>query len=370
MDRHHEKRIFSDYKKVAVFDKDFNIKWCNDDKLFHRIVVAHDRIQNKLIASNGGKTIVHFFLYQGRYHRAELSRLNDYGYICQVAKEITDEELKYDELFEYLDEMCHSSLNVISMTDMIEDYVGNTKYILDNFHENCIIQKKWALNIHNYCQNIMKAFNDDSDCDNIPMQRYLERTLDIVQFAIRRLSKRITLYSDLVFPVTNIDYSKFELALYNIIKIALIYSAGNDDILIYIRRASMKNIEVETSFKLNTEFPLMKCKLEMHAIKHIFRKLNGHFEFYEENNVFYAKGTFCAGFSFNEADITPGRDIKFIGNAELVERKETNEKYLKIYSRIPAKKNMLASEVTELADVDDKEIRFAEMFFGDVEIRS
>lgn len=368
MKRHHERRVFSDYYKSALFDDEFNIRWCDDDSLFHRIAVAHDRIADKLVIANPGETVVHFFLYRGRYQRALIDRIPGVGFMCRVSKEITDEELKMDELFEYLDEVCHSSLNVISMTEMIDDYVRSTKYNIDLFHEDCITQKKTAMSIYNYCQNIIKAFNNNTDWDKLPLQRYLNRTLDIIQFATRRLSKRVTFFTDLVFPVSQVDYSKFELALYNIIKIALIYSVGDDDILVYLRRASMSDIEVEMSFKTNTELRFMTCKLEMHAIKHIFRKLNGHFEFFEENNIFYARGSFRSAFSFDESDITPGRDIRFTGNPELLEKKENNDKYLKIYSNVPSKKHLLASEVAELEDVDDKEIKFAEMFFGDIEL--
>ncbi len=368
MNRHHENRIFSDYNKVAVFDENFNIVWCDDDRLFRRIAVSHERLENKFITTNVGETVVHFFLYHGRYHRAFINRLPNGGFICKIAKEITDEELKNDELFEYLDEVCHNSLNIFSMADMLEDYANNTRYNCDSFHENVSIQKKTSLSIYNYCQNIIRAFDNKENCYNIPLQKYLIRTLDIIQFATRRFSRRITLFADPVFPVTNINYSKFELALYNIIKLALIYSTGNDDITVYIRRSSANNIEVETNFRLNTDYRLMNCKLEMHVIKHIFRKLNGHFEFTEENKTLYARGTFTSGYSLNEGDISPGMDIEFIGNSELFEKKESNERYIMIYSRIPAKNNMLASEVAELTDVDDKEIRFAEMFFGDIEV--
>lgn len=368
MNRHPESRIFSDYYKSALFDSKFNILWCDDQRLFHRISVAHDRITNKLITANSGETVVHFFLYHGRYHRAFIDAIPGVGYMCRISKEITDEELKYDELFEYLDEVCHSSLNVISTADMLDDYVRNTKYNIDVFHEECVFQQRTAMNIYNYCQNIVRAFNNNTNSDKLPLQKYLNRTLDIVQYATRRLSKKVTLFTDFVFPVSQIDYSKFELALYNIIKIALIYSVGDDDILIYLRRSSTDSIELEMSYGVNTGFGFKKCKLEMHAVKHIFRKLNGHFEFFEENNILHARGSFKSGFSFNEDDITPGRDIRFICNPELLEKKENNERYIKIYSKIPAKKHLLASEVAELADVDDKEIWFAEMFFGDIEV--
>ena len=138
MNRHPESRIFSDYYKSALFDNEFNILWCDDQRLFHRISIAHDRITNKLITANAGETVVHFFLYNGRYHRAFIDTIPGIGYMCRISKEITDEELKMDELFEYLDEVCHSSLNVISTADMLDDYVRNTRYNIDVFHEECI----------------------------------------------------------------------------------------------------------------------------------------------------------------------------------------------------------------------------------------
>ena len=96
--------------------------------------------------------------------------------------------------------------------------------------------------------------------------------------------------------------------------------------------------------------------------------MNGHFEFYEENNMFFLQGIFEADFAFTEEEITPGRDLKFIGNWDLLKRKEDNPKYLKIYERIPDKNNMLASNITEFSDLDVEDVKFAEKFFGDIEV--
>ncbi len=365
---HHENRIFSNFSLTAMFDSNFNIVWCDDEKLFHRIAVAHERINNKLITTQNGEAVVHFFLYNGRYHRALINKFSDGCFLCRVSREIIPEELKVDDLFEYLDDISHNSLNILNLAEILADYVKKTPYNLDDFHAECKSQKKEALTIYNYCQNILRAFNNDTSCEFIPFQRYLLRTLDIVQHATKRIPKVISLYSDLIFPATKIDYSKFELALFNILKIALIYSVNSENLLLYIKRDSIKEISVEMSFRLISEFKLENCKLEMHVIKYIFRKLNGHFEFYEENNMFFIKGIAKAEFAFTESEITPGRDLKFIDNWDLLERKENNVKYLKIYDRIPDKNNMLASNITEFSDIDDDDIKFAEKFFGDIEV--
>lgn len=363
----HRKRFFSNFYHVAMFDQDFNIEWCDDNKLFHRIAVAHKRIEKKLITVNNGDTIVHFFLYQGRYQRALFNKFSNGYCLCRISKEIIQEELKVEDLFEYLDEISHSSLNIFNMTEILEDYADKTSYNLDVFHVGYKAQKKESLAIYNRCQNILRAFNDENNCDLIPFQKYLLRTLDIVQHATKKIPKTISLYSDPVFPATKIDYSKFELALYNLIKIALIYSTGPENIMMYVRRETLKEISVEMSFNLNTEFKLGNCKLEMHVIKYIFRRLKGHFEFYEENNTLFLRGVFLADFSFTDEEITPGRDLEFIGNWDLFEQKEINPKYMKIYNRIPANSGLLASNVTDFSDIDD-DVRFAEMFFKDLEL--
>ncbi len=364
----HEKRMFSKFCLTALFDADFNIKWCDDNKLFHRIVVAHERINEKLAAAKDGEIVVHFFLYQGRYHRALLNRFSDGSCLCRISKEIIGEELNNDDLFEYIDDSSHNSLNIFNMTEILEDYARKTQYNLDSFHEGFKVQKKETLTIYNRCQNIIRAFNSKTSSDFIPLQKYILRTLDIVQHATKKIPRTITLYSDTVFPATKIDYSKFELALYNIIKIALIYSTGSENLLLSIKRDSLKKISLEMSFRLNTEFSISNCKLEMHVIKYIFRIMNGHFEFYEENNMFFLQGIFEADFAFTEEEITPGRDLKFIGNWDLLKRKEDNPKYLKIYERIPDKNNMLASNITEFSDLDVEDVKFAEKFFGDIEV--
>ena len=369
IDRHHENRVFSEFNQVGVFDRNFNILWCENERLFHRIAVAHKRLESKIISADNGKTAVHFFLYDGRYHRAKINALSDGTYLFRVAKEIEKEELEMDELFDYLDEISHNCLDILTMTDILEEYLNRSKYISDAFHENVDVQKRKTLEIYNYCRNMLEVFNRESNSEFIPLQKYLIRTLDIVQHVIRRLPKKIALYSDLTFPATKVDYSKLELALYNLIKFALIYSTGNKDLLLSVRRITIKEIEVEMSFRVNSEFSFANCRLEMHTIKHLFRKLNGHFEFYEEDNMMHARGLFEAEFSLNADDIAPGRDIEFIDDPELLDRKKNSDKYIKIYRNVSDKGNMLASGAVDFSDVEDDDVRFAERFFGDVVIK-
>ena len=369
INRHHEKRVFSKIAHFACFDKNFNIEWCDDNELFRRITSANKRIKQKFEAIKKGETVVHYFLYKGVYHRALINETSSGGFACRISKEITEEELAIDDLFEYVDEMSNNCLNILTIANVIEEYAENTSYNNDFFHENFAIQRKETLGIYSHCQNIIGIFNNVLNEEFIPLQKYLFRTLDIIQHVTRRLPRTISMCSDIVFPATKLDYSKLELALYNLIKFALIHSKGQNNLILSVKRESLNEISVELNFKLNPDFKFSESKLEMHTIKFLFRKLKGHFEFFEEGDMMYAKGSFNAEFSLNESDIAEGRDIEFIDNPELLEKKSASDKYIGIYRNVTDKNKMFASNLTTFSDVEDDCVRFAEMFFGDVIIK-
>ena len=365
INRHHECRTFSEHNYFACFDKDFEIEWCDNYELFRRIVLGNKRIQQK-IESATEKTIVHYFLYKGVYHRALIERTTKGGFVFKVAKEIVNEKLIIDDLFEYLDEISHNCLNILTVSDIIEEYAENTGYNNDFFHEHFNEQRKATLGIYNYCANILKIFNNKENEEFIPLQKYLFRTLDIIQHVVRKLPIKITMYSDLVFPATKINYSKLELALYNLIKFAMIHTAEQEELHLSVKRESLDEISVEMNFRVKPDFKFSDSKIEMHIIKYLFRILNGHFEFYEEGNMLCAKGVFTAEFSLNSGDIAQNRDIEFIDDPEIMKKKATSDKYVRIYRNITSQNKAFASNMSALSDVEDECVRFAELFFGDI----
>lgn len=366
INRHHEKRTFSEHCNFACFDKNYNIEWCDNQDLFRRIVLSNKRIRQKFETVKFGETVVHYFLYKGTYHRALIDRTTTGGFVCRISKEIVDEKLKIDELFEYIDDVSHNSLNIMTLADIIEEYALNTGYNNDYFHEHFNEQRKAAIGIYNHCANIISIFDNESNEEFIPLQKYIFRTLDIIQFVTRKLPSKISLFLDLVFPVTKIDYSKLELAIYNLIKFSLIHAYDTKELVLSIKRESLKEISVEMDFRLNPEFSFSSSKLEMHVIKHLFRKLNGHFEFFEEGNRMYAKGIFSADYSLDKQDIAEGRDIEFIDTPHINERKAESDKYIRIYRNITDKSKAFASNRTGFSDIEEESVRFAELFFGDI----
>lgn len=366
INRHHENRIFSNYSYAAFLNNDFKIEFSDNDELFRRIVVAHTRLKEKLKNTEKGGTVVHYFLYKGIYHRATISAVSSGGYFCRIAREITDDELKLDDLFEFIDELSHSCLNVLNFSDEIKRYGDITDYNEDYFHQNLDFQKKETMGMYSRCQNFLKIFNDKSNEEFIPLHKYLVRTFDIIRFATRRSPKKISLFADTVFPATKLNYSKFELAVFNLVKFALIHSADTERPLLFIKRDSLKEISVETEFRLNPDFSFSESKLEMHIIKHLFRELGGHFEFSEEGCMMYAGGRFEAEFSLDERVIPADRNIEYTNEPNLKEKKAASNRYVKIYQNGTSKNKMLSSNITGFSDVEDKYVGFAEMFFGEI----
>lgn len=358
---------FSEFSYTAVYDMDLNIIWSDNKLLFSQMSAGGKKLLKIIKNSNPLISVYHTFKFRGIYYRAKLDRLPNDTLMCRAAEELPSDLPDENDLMRYFDGINHSGLNIHSMVKMIEHYVRNTQYVSDEFHEYLTIQKLESESIISDCHNVIHAFDNKYNAEFLPLMKYIERSVDIVRYVTRNSGKNFKIKTDLIFPYVKIDYSKFELALFNLIKIVLIYYKGNIEPCISIKTPNFNEIEIKTEFQLNSGYELSNCGLEIKAIKHIFRKMGGSFQLYIDEDTVYAQGSFNAEFSQDDSSVPQGRDLIYVGSEDIDERREKANRYIRIYENEKKDDGMyLASGIEEFTDRADPDISFAEIFFSKI----
>ncbi len=357
--------VFSDYYNTGIMDENFKVIYADSSRMVRLLSKGGKRLVEKMRKTSDVNVFKHIFRFQGKIFEVTIHRLENETYVCRIAGEIPDEELEIDELFDYVDEIKNSTLNIHSMIKMIDDYANKSKYLNDEFHEDIRNIKAECGNAYTRCYNILHAFENNYEPKFIPLNRYLLRTLDVMQFVTRRMNNRLCMDLDLIYPYVKIDYSKFELAFYNLAKVIMIYSVSESNPVISVRSTDEDTIEIKAEFKYYNNMSIDKCDLEIRAIKHIFRKLGGHFELSASEGKMNAYGVVKAESSGDKDDVEPGYDIRYVGSDAIIRQREEMGRYIRIYENITEENTLkFASSVSELSDIGNSETFMAEMFFS------
>lgn len=357
-------KLFSDYCYSGVMDSDFKVLWSDNCFIFRRLSIGSKKLVKYLKNNNLTEPLYHNFRAEGVWYRACIEQLSNNTYMCRISRQISDEELQLSEITKYTESCRDQTYNIYHMLKSIEEYVKETGYVSDKFHEEFKQQQLEVGCIYSDCYNVLNAFNDQSNSEFIPIAKYIIRSWDVAYFVTRKMKKAFNIGIDIVFPYAKIDYSKFELALFNIIKIVLIYTARDLAPLISIKTVDKHTIEVSADFPHCDDYKIENCSLEIRAIKYIFKQMGGSFELHEYDGRFKLLGSLKTDFSLDENDIADGRDLVCIVDAELVRRKRESDHYIRIYENVSKKKLSFASEVKEFSDIGNSDVDFAEIFFS------
>ncbi len=356
---------FSNFCNCGIMDSNFKTIWSDNRLIFYRL----SKGVRKLLKFRGNnpscKLLYHDFKVIGRWYRARIQYIPNGTYFCRVAKEIEENDITKAELNTFIGEMVNSSLNVYSMIEMLVDYYEEGSYIPDEVHAKIKEVQKEAGNVYAQGYNILHAFENEHDKKFIPLTKYIIRSWDVAHFATRRLKNAFDFNIDITFPYAKLDYSKFELALFNLIKIVLIYSADHNKPIINIKTTDMGKIDVWVDFPCNNYCDIKICEIEIRSIQYIFGKMGGKFELQESDGTIHAYGSIRCDFSCDENEMENGMDIEFINDPDRIIKKENYKRYIKIYEN-SNKKLRFASGVDELEDIDSSVGGFAEAFFSKV----
>lgn len=361
------KRKSFGHSYYAKLGSDFKVIWCENRLVFKHLTMGSKGLLEELKKSTTTFPYRHVFKSGSVDYCAYITRKPNGQYACEVYKEINENEFSKDEIAEIMDAVGEKTQSSISTVNMIRDYLETSKYNRDYLHDHYAYLKKNMGSVYCISKNIMEIFNDENNAEFIPFQKYLLRTWDIVQYITRKLDKSFAVNIDIFPQYIKVDYSKFELALYNLMKIVLIYSLYEDQPVIKIKSTDFDTISVSVDFTMDMNYEISNHAFEMRAVKYLFRKMNGDFSFYTQGKTMFAKGEIKIESSLDSSLVPPERDIVLIDDPEIVVRKRTSNRYIKIYENATRKGKLeFASEVMDFTDIEDDYVRAARAFFMDI----
>lgn len=357
-------KLFSDYCYSGILDSDFKILWSDNRIIFKRLSAGSKKLVKYLKNNNITEPLYHNFRADGIWYQACIELLSNMTYMCRISRQISDDELRLSEMNEYTEGFRDKTYNMYHMLKSIEEYSNETGYASDKFHEEFKRQKFEVGSIYSDCYNVLNAFNNQNNSEFIPITKYIIRSWDVAFFVTRKLKHSFQIGIDIALPYAKIDYSKFELAFFNIIKLVLIYGARDLAPKISITSVGKHSIEVSADFPHCDDYRIENCSLEIRAIKYIFKQMGGGFEIQEYDGRFRLLGRIKTDFSVVDDDVAEERKLICIVDADLIRRKRESDHYIRIYENGGKKKLHFASEVKELSDVDNSDVDFAEIFFS------
>lgn len=350
-------------------DSDFKVLWSTNRVLFKHLSMGSKMLLKRLTKLKPTEPYIHCFKSEGVEYCAKIIPLVEGGYSCDIHEKINEQELSRYELSEELEYIKQMSLDSLSLSQMILDYLKSSGFNTDYVHEYFKSQKEKLSSAYCGCHNIMKIFDAEENSEFIPLQNYILRSWDIVQGMTRKLKTGIGLEIDIFPTYVKLDYSKFELAFFNLVKILLMHSLYERELVISIKSTTVSKIEVSVEFTLNINNKISEHSFEMRAIKYLFRKLNGDFKFYADGRRMIAKGEINAETSCNANLVPEGRYIEVIDDPKIILNKRTSNRFIKLYDTVKNEIDLeFASDITELSDVnEDESVFIARLLFEGID---
>lgn len=352
---------YSDFCYMGIFDEFFNIIWSDNHELFSRISRRHKNLQKKLYRADFSDTICYNFKAKGVEYSVKVNMLRDRRIVCRIFQVLPDEILSREELFEDIDNIRHGSLNVISMAQMIENYVNKADFgtVKDSLH----LQLRQMSDIYTNSLNILQLFEESEKPCFIPLEKYLIRTFDEAKFALRKIRKDFAYLICVDTPYWKLDYRHFEMALFNLIKIMLVSTVFGSGGLITIRSHENGVIIFNAEFPFHQNYSLTNSRLEMRVVCHLFKLMNGKAEFFQELDKIICTGYIKAECSPKIRNVSHSMQLEPDLDCEKINerRRKGTDTYYKLYHR--PERPYLKSDAEDLSDVPNPMISSLELFF-------
>lgn len=363
-------REYFGFSYSGELDSNFKVIWSENRILFKHLSMGSKMLLKKLIKLKPPSSYLHYFKSEGIEYCAKIKPLNNGGYSCDIHEKICEQELSRSELEDEMESIKNKTLSNLSFTKMILEYLENSDFNTDYLHDIFKMQQENLSSIYCNCHNIKQIFNNEDNSEFIPFQNYILKSWDVIQHVTRKLKDNFSLSIDIFPAYVKIDYSKFELAFFNLVKIILIHALYDNEPTITIKNSSIEKIEVSVEFMLDINYEINEHSFEMRTVKYLFKKLNGDFVFYGDGRKMIAKGFINAETTANINLVPEGRYIEVIDDPDIILKKRTSNRAIKLYETIEMENDLeFASDVLELSDVDeDDDIKFAKLFFNEVNL--
>lgn len=356
---------FSNYYYTGLIDRNFKTLYCDASNVFHRMNASHVKLQKKMDSAKVTETFYGMFTMNSVLHQVVVEPVLDGLFLVQIMPQLPDEVIENKELREEIDHVKNGTIDLYTYFLMIINFLNQFKY--DEARKYAKRGLMCSSNVYVDCMNLRNHFDNDQYITFVDLRRKLIRTGDIINYAIEGFGKRIYFTYDIETPYVCLDYKQLEFVLYNLSKLAILFTrAGSES---YIEISSVRNefIDLYAKIPLQQNLPFVKFKNEICAVKHAFGKLGGRLNLYEEEGFLCASGHFDAKFSSNR-DIVP-RGMRMVVKrsiSDMLERTEAS--FYPVFDYDEKNPYAFRTPDAKLPEELNWELQYAKIFFEGIDI--
>lgn len=356
---------FSNFCYTGLVNRDFELLYCDEKFIFKRLLMGISKIRRKTNCAKTTETLFKDFKVEGVHYYVQVQRMRDDHLLLRVFRELPPELRSENDI-------CENVNNIKMRTDRSYD----TLQMILNFLEqrNYYAAKEYTIrglsdaSVTSFkCFNLVKLFEDSNNASYHQFRRDLIQTCDIIGFAIEKTKKRISFTFDVSPLYAKLDYDQFEMALYNLSKLALIFTCIGSLSFLEISTLGNRFINVFLKIPLQQNLSFVQFRLEMCAVKHIFKNFDGRFDFYEQDGFLFGSGYFETVFT-DVIDRVPYKSRLVIRrDFKSLLKRQTSKKFRPIYENEESP-DELHSPNDRMEEEWNEKVRNAMYFFEGVDI--
>lgn len=356
---------FSDFYYIGLIDRNFNLLYCDSSPVFNRINTSHKKLRKKMSKAKATETIYGMFTMNSVRHKVIAEQTLDSFYLVKIVPQLPDEVIDNELLCENVDQIECENFDIYTHFRMILEFLDQFNY--DEIRKYAKRGLGYSANISADCMNLRNRFDNDRYLTYVELRRRLIRTGDIINCAIADFGKRIYFTYDIDTPYVYLDYKQLEFAIYNLSKLAMVFTCVGSESYIEISSACDEFIDLYAKIPLQQNQTFVKFKNEICAVKHAFRKLGGHLNLYEEEGFLCASGYFDAEFSTNHYAVPRGtRMVVKRSIRDMLARTKTS--FYPVFEYDEKNGFVFKAPTAQMSEEIDAELWYAKKFFEGIEI--
>lgn len=357
---------FSKFCYTALIDREFNLKYSDQPFIFKRMLKGSTKLRKKMDRAKTTETVYTEFKVEGIHYLLQVQRMLDNLLLLRASRELPKEmQIERELVHHFGKNVKFKSDNMYDVMEMIQSFLEQKDYSAAKEYIDYALKN--SSNISVKCIDMLEMFENADHVSFHQLQKQLIQTRDIIGFSTSAIKKRIAFIFDISPFYAKLDYRQFELAIYNLSKLALVFTRIGSLSSIEISTLANRLINVFARIPLQQNQSFIQFRLEICAIKHIFKNFGGRFDFYEQDGFLYGSGYFETVFSENIASVpVTSRLVRREGFDALLKRREA-KKYRPIYVNEESAA-FLHAPAEHLQEEWDSRVRFAKQFFEGIDL--
>ncbi len=353
---------YSDYCYTCIFDDEFNIVWTDNYGLFRRLARHHEKIKKMLFGYKGLPDSIYYTLTaEGDKYTVKIDLLVDRRIICRASKDIPDNVIGNDELQKELELIRNNSMNAIYSAQLLNDRRAESDSVF--FRDSINAQVQLMAAVSSECANILQLFDNRSERFFVPLEKFLIRLFDRMNFSLRNIRKDVSYCFFVDEPYWKIDCKNFELAIFSIVKLILMLTTFGNGGMIMITTTENANINVSAEFSYQQNYALKNCCAEIRTLRHVFELMSGDVDFFQEGKTIVLEGRIRSEYTYDEENVDHYYRYMLNVTSELISaRRKNKDKYYELYKN-RSDDGQLKSPVLELQNITDPTLAWWSLVF-------